>query len=205
MRRRLAWWGGLALVGLAAVWLLHDLVAATLAPWVARLVVRLAGALSTIPPVLIWLIFLLLLGQVLLYSAMQLVAGFWSRRRPAGPIPAPAYTPGPVEELTRWINQSERGPLFQQRLARHVSRLVLETIGRADVTAWRDAQELVAQQASALPPAVTTYLQLGLERPLETAETPQPIWQRLRERSPAGRPDPQLQAVITFLEEHMEA
>lgn len=202
--KQLARWAGLALLGAAAIWLLRDFVALTLAPWLIQWTLRLASALSAIPSVLLWLLFLLLLGQVLLYSAMQLLATFWARQRPAATPVASIPTPGQVEELARWINQSGRGPLFQQRLARYVTRLALEVMGHDEVV-WREAHDLLTRQGDTLPPAVAAYLQLGLERTVESDTTPPPpVWQRWWNRPSAGRPDPQLPDVITFLEKQME-
>lgn len=203
MKRR--WIGllGLAVLAVALGLALRKVVAVTLAPFLARWLNSLLTVLLGLPPTLIWLLFVLLAAFVLLFALLQLAIWLVSRptsRRP----PREPPIPGPVEELTRWIEQSGEGLLFQQRLARRLAQSALAAWGYGEVTALRAMQAHLAEQSQSTPPEVMAYLRLGVERQeIETAAAQSPS--RLTRLRARPDPDPQLTEIVAFLEHNLEA
>lgn len=208
MKRRLGWIVGLGVAAAALALGLRPLVAQTIAPVVVRLLNALLSMLAALPPLAVWLLFILVTAFVLLFAMTQLAAWAFSRRGSGQSRPRREVLPGPVERLTRWIEQERQGSIFQQRLARHLTHLTLEALGYPDVTAWREIQGRLDEQAATIPPEVMAFLRLGIERlELDSAESP-PFLQRLLalfRRPAAARLDPRLEQIIEFLEQQVES
>lgn len=203
MTRRWVILVGLAALTVALALLLRDVVATTLAPFLARWLNSLLTIVLGLPPTVIWLLFVLLAAFSLLFGLLQLA--IWLANRPLRRQPDQVvHTPGPVEELTRWIGQSGDGPLFQQRLARRLARCALEAWGYGEVAALREMQAHLMERASTTPPPIMAYLRLGVERlEIETVTTSPSVLPQLRARRPT--PDPLLTSIVAFLEDNLEA
>lgn len=113
-------------------------------------------ALSRLPQVLFWAIFL---------AAAGLVA--W-RSLTADPLFLPATrqvrrtNPGRVAILSRWVRDLTQGTYFQRRMARHMVDLTLEAKGYPErPTRAEDLIGIVERGDLRLPPEVIDYVQQG--------------------------------------------
>jgi len=164
-------------------------------------------AISRLPQVLFWAIFL---------AAAGLMA--W-RSLSDGPmflrvVQEPAYrNPGRLATLTRWVQDLPHGEYFRRRMARHLVNLTLKTRGIPERPNAQELARMVEQDDLHLPPEVTEYVRLGLSNAIgpDADNLPRRIfaplrwienWLALRTfREPDTRA---LEQLITHLEDELE-
>jgi hypothetical protein len=161
---------------------------------VAGAVVRLAAYVvwvlditgRVIPQQVLW-IFLLIL---ILYIAVGSFYGKRLKGEPAPKITSPMI--GPVEAMTRWIEEGERGTYFKWRLA--------SLLGKIHEThqAFASRRE-TASRAPLPPPRVQSYLEAGVNTSYVDYPSAGPF-----QAKPSSPLDVDLEQVVEYLEQQME-
>ena len=197
---------GLALIAVGVLaFALIGVVRQFIAPFVLRTIWRVYLMSDSVPQVMIWAIFVafipvlavfVLIGE---YSGDADDTGIEVRRQR-----------GRVSDLRRMIRRSGRGPYFRRQLIRQMTELTLETFQQNERLTREEAKARLRGRQSPLTPEVQAYLDQGTRRLTLVEEDRPPSGLRrlvaLFEDASHGSavPDPELEALVTFLEEELE-
>ena len=164
-------------------------------------------AISRLPQVLFWAIFLAAAGLMAWRSLNTNPLFLPVTKEP------PYRNPGRLAILTRWVQDLPHGEYFRRRMARHLVDLTLKTRGIPERPNAQELARMVKQGNLHLPPDVIEYIQLGLSNAIgpDTDSLPRRIfaplrwienWLALRTfREPDTRA---LEQLITHLEDELE-
>ena len=199
MRKRLLLAGFVLLVAIPLVFLLRDFARDVLLAEVLRLIWTARILFDSLPEVLVWGVFLLMVLNVAARSLM-------ARKRPVRREQVPVAEPvGQVQLLAMRIRSSARSEYYSWNLARYLGKLVAAVLAydqgtTPDRTAWQ-----VRSGRFEAPAEVHGYLQRA--RTTESSE-PTGILAKLRQSFSLDpqprRVDPPLERVVQFLEEKLE-
>lgn len=164
-------------------------------------------AISRLPQVLFWAIFLAAAG-LMAWRSLNTNPLFL----PAVKEP-PYRNPGRLASLTRWIQDLPHGEYFRRRMARHLLDLTLRVKGIPERPAAEDLAQMIKRGDLDLPPSVIDYARLGVSTAIGSEADSRsrrflaPVrwienWLALRTfREPDTR---SLEALIAHLEDELE-
>ncbi|MFN2291061.1 MAG: hypothetical protein ACK2UC_07735 [Anaerolineae bacterium] len=179
--------------------LLRDFVREELAVELLRLLWAVRLLYESLPQLPIWLAFL---AFALVAALGSLLLNGPRRRETERPTPEPR---GRVHALARWIRRASEGEYFRWRLAQHLGALTWEVMAYRHHVDVAELERGLGTPGLQLPPAVQDYLQ---SRDASWSPVSLNLLARLRHRLRPNdgpqRPDPGLEAVVSFLEEQME-
>ena len=164
----------------------------------------LLGIYRVIPPMIVWLIFVLL-AYVIAASGWMSLAGDWlfaRRQSRRNPLSVSAGSEGRVAELTRWVKRRRRGPFSRHYLKNIISEIAIESLAQAHRTSPSQIKTALKTNALDLPPEINAYLLAGLAPwPLEPMGGLRDLRVWLQPGRPVTPPDPELERVLQFLED----
>jgi hypothetical protein len=113
--------------------------------------------------------------------------------------------PGPVQSLAHQIRRVPKGTYYRWNLARHLLGVVADVLAHRQRTTPDQIRRRLRRGTLDLPPEIQAYLQHGLA-PVHSLSAPPRTWLK-RLLSPPPEPaalDPEVQQVVTFLENQVE-
>jgi hypothetical protein len=159
-------------------------------------------ALGVVPQILFWVLLLLIGLLVAVHSLTE------RKRQLQSTEEVKAAYRGRVRTLLRWVQHASQSAYFKGRLARRLTTLAIETEAyRKKHVPGQPRPEYLGSQLEGLdvPPEVRAYLQAGMMPMSASTLTPVSRFvRRLRFREPAPFLDPDLEAVVQFLEDQLE-
>lgn len=176
-----------------------------IAPFVLRTVWRVYLMSDSIPQVMIWAVFVAFIPVLAVFVLIGEFkgdvddTGLEVRRQR-----------GRVSELRRMIRRSGRGPYFRRQLVRQMTQLTLETLKQNERLTEEEARARLRGRHSPLTPEVQAYLEQGTRRLALVEEDASPSGLRRLlalfddAANGSGVPDPELVALVTFLEQELE-
>lgn len=199
MRKRLLLAGLVLLLAIPLVFLLRDFARDVLLVELLRLIWTASILFDSLPQVLVWGMFLLMVLNV---AAKSLMARKRPVRREQGPVVEPV---GQVQFLAMRIRSAARSEYYSSNLARYLGKLVVAVLAynqgtTPDRTAWQ-----VRSGRFEAPAEVHGYLQSA-----RTTESFEPkgflakLGQYFSLDPQLHRVDPPLEGVVQFLEEKLE-
>lgn len=175
------------------------------APFILRTIWRVYLMSDAIPQVMIWAIFVAFIPVL----AVFVLIGEYSGEPDDTGIEVTRQR-GRVSELRRMIRRSGRGPYFRRQLIRQMTELTLEAFQQNERLTREEAKAQLRGRESPLSPDVQAYLDQGRRRlTLVEEERPPSGLQRLFAlfedvSNGSAIPDPELEALVTFLEQELE-
>ena len=169
-------------------------------------IIQVAWALiNTMPRLLLWMLFALIAGQVVLSALIRL--GVRATDRPAStPLFDSNDLVGPVEQYSTWIAQTRNSSFFRARLARHLGTLTYQTETDAEGPNRLELERLLKQNGLDLPDEVQSYLLSGIGTVEETQD-----WRDMllpsRLASSQQKPIPDqaaLENIVAYLEQQLD-
>ena len=176
-----------------------------IAPFVLRTIWRVYLMSDSIPQVMIWAIFVAFIPVL---AAFVLIGEFKGDVDDTG-LDVHRQR-GRVSDLRRMIRRSGRGPYFRRQLIRQMTELTLEMFRQNDRLTAEEAKARLRGEQSPLTPDVQAYLDQGARRLtlVEEKGPPSGLGRLLALFDDASNgstvPDPELEALVAFLEQELE-
>lgn len=176
-----------------------------IAPFILRTIWRVYLMSDSVPQVMIWAIFVAFIPVL---AAFILIGEFSGDVDDTG-LEVKRQR-GRVSALRRMIRRSGRGPYFRRQLIRQMTELTLETLQQNERLTREEAKERLRDRRLPLTPDVQAYLDQGARRlTLVEEDAPRSGLRRLLAlfgdaSNGAATPDPELEALVTYLEQELE-
>lgn len=151
----------IGLVALAILFSLSDIMQNTIAPFLYLLLLRIATILDALPPLALWILFIVIIFQFSLTSLFSFGAKIMDHANNSVTETHEDQL-GPVEKYGRWVSQSGQGQYFSHRVAFHMSNLTRKVIDD-DSPRWQ-WQKKLEDQNSEFDHEVAQFLLKGHEK-----------------------------------------
>lgn len=179
----------------------NDFVQNVVAPGAYYIVRVFVEFLNKLPQLLVWLVFILFGFQLLLGGIVRYIGRILEHRKARKTEPDEELF-GPVEKYGRWVAQLNQGAYFRNRLARAIADMTIRTLGKREHIAFHQIDRALRDNVFNLPPTVTEYLQIGLTKVDQEANTLDRLTGRVNAELNTQHQQ-QLIATVEFLEQEL--
>jgi uncharacterized MAPEG superfamily protein len=199
MRKRLWLVGLVFLLAIPLIFLVRDFVRDVILVELLRMIWTVRILLDSLPQVLVWAVFLMILLNLAVTSLLRVRRGRRVKSEPS------LDSVGQVQFLAMRIRSATQGEFYAWNLVRYLSKVVADVLAYDQGTTSDRAAWLVRSDEFQAPDEVRTYLQIGrTSRPRKSGG----LLSRLRQLvagSLEPRPsDRSLESVVRFLEDKLE-